>query len=339
MLLSRRKVETPKGARHYAARIEELLATRERIIVGPWLAEVGWEVMYWIPLLRWTVQRWPKLRRRAVVVSRGGVANWYQGIARDYVDVFEAYDEEAYVARLHEDRQERHELGQASEKQFAASDWDLEIADWASSRFGGGRLPMLHPSAMFADANAKKLVSLDTSGYGLWRRPKRGPLDTVLPDRYVAVRFYKSRMMQDAEFAAAAIELLAERTPVVLLNPGMSPDPNHPDFDTGADVVRLDSHLTLENNLGVQSIAMAHAGAVIGTFGGLSFVPPHYGVPSISFWATNRGPVQGYGAWRDLNKAAQLYNQPGWGGFSAAEADLDALAASLDRVLGARSEA
>jgi hypothetical protein len=196
---------------------------------------------------------------------------------------------------------------------------------------------MLHPSAMFANAKALKLVSEDTSGYGLWRRPKRGSLEKVLPERYVAVRFYQSRMMKDPDFAAAAIELLAERIPVVLLNPGMSPDPNHPDFDTGADVVRLDSHLTLETNLGVQSIAMAHAEAVVGTFGGLSFVPPHYGVPSICFWATDRGPANGRGAWRDLNKAAQLYNQPGWGGFSAAESDIDALATTIDRVLGGGS--
>jgi hypothetical protein len=195
---------------------------------------------------------------------------------------------------------------------------------------------MLHPSALFADAGAKKLVSMDTSGFKRWRRPRRGSLRQVLPRRYVAVRFYRSGMMTDAEFAAAATEFLAERVPVVLLNPGVSPDPRHPDFDTGANVVRLDSHLTLETNLAVQSVAMAHAEAVVGTFGGLAFVPPHYGVPSVCFWsATHRGePGSPRGPFRDLGIADRIYNQPGWGGFFAAKAGMDALASFFDQILG-----
>lgn len=327
--------ETPKRLRAYARHVEDLLATGERIIVGPWLAEVGWEVMYWIPLLRWTIQRWPKLQRRAVVVSRGGVAGWYRGIARDYVDLFEAYDEATFARRLDQDREQRQAAGKSTQKQGAPTDWDAEIAEWVSGRFGGGRLPMLHPSTMFGNAAAKKLVSTDTSGFVRWPRPRRGPLRGILPKRYVAVRFYKSGMMDDAEFAAAATEFLAERANVVLLNPGVSPDPRHPDFESGAEVVRLDAHLTLKTNLAVQSIAMAHADAVVGTFGGLAFVPPHYGVPSVCFWsATHRGePGNGLGPWRDLERATRIYNQPGWGGFAAARGDMDALAAAVDRVL------
>jgi hypothetical protein len=332
--LSRRQ-HPPKALRHYVARIEELLAGRERIIVGPWVAEIGWEVMYWIPLLRWTVRRWPELERRAVVVSRGGVHDWYQGLASDYVDVYEKYDEATFIARLQEDRAGRLALGQNTEKQLAVTDWEQEIADWASERFGSQRLPMLHPSALFADAGTRKQLTADTSGYALWQRPDRGVLEDVLPERYIAIRFYHSRLMRNAEFAAAATQYLAERMPVVLLNPGVKPDPKHPDFETGADVVRLGSHLTLENNLGVQSIAMAHADAVVGTFGGLSFVPPHYGVPSVCFWSTNKpiDPSSGRGAWRDRNTAAELYNRPGWGGFFSAEADMDALAGFCDRIL------
>jgi hypothetical protein len=204
-----------------------------------------------------------------------------------------------------------------------------------SGRFGDQRLPMLHPSAMYAHPNTMKRASGDASGAERWRRPKRGPLRDVLPERYVAVRFYSSRLMRDGEFAAAAIDYLSERTPVVLLNPGVTPDSKHPDFETGANVVRLDSHLTLETNLGVQSVAMAHADAVFGTFGGLSFVPPHYGVPSVCFWSTSKpvDPSSGRGAWRDRDTASRLYNQPGWGGFFSAEADMDELAAFCDRIL------
>ena len=335
-----KRQKPPKALRHYVARVEELLATRERIIVGPWVSEIGWEVMYWIPLLRWTVRQWPEFERRAVVVSRGGVADWYQGLASDYVDVYEEFDEAGFTERLKQDRAARLALGQNTEKQLAPTEWELEIADWVSGRFGGDRLPMLHPSALFADAGARKQLSIDISGCEPWTRPSRGELDGVLPDRYAAVRFYHSRLMRNAEFAAAATEFLAERMPVVLLNPGVKPDPKHPDFETGANVVRLGSHLTLANNLGVQSIAMAHADVVVGTFGGLSFVPPHYGVPSVCFWSTNKpiDPSSGRGAWRDRNHAARIYNQPGWGGFFSDEADMDTLAALCDRLLSAPRE-
>ena len=286
------------------------------------------------PLLRWTVRRWPKLQRRAVVVSRGGVAGWYRGIARSYVDLFETYDEPTFVRRLDQDRAARHASGKSTQKQTAPTDWDLEIADWVSERFGGRRLPMLHPSAMFSDAGPKKLVRMDASGFQRWRRPRRGALRGVLPEHYAAVRFYRSGMMEDEAFAAEAMEFLAARMPVVMLDPGVSPDPRHPDYDTGADVVRLGAHVTLPTNLAVQSVAMAHADVVVGTFGGLSFVPPHYGVPSVCFWsATHRGePGNGLGPWRDLELASRIYNQPGWGGYTAAPAGMDALAAALDQL-------
>jgi hypothetical protein len=291
--------------------------------------------MYWIPLLRWTAQRWPEFPRRAVVVSRGGVSGWYAGVAADYVDVYEAFDEAAFTERLRNDRAARHALGQNTEKQLAETEWELEIADWVSGRFGGGgRLPMLHPSAMFAHADVRNLLLADPSAYERWQRPERGALAEVLPERYAAVRFYQSRLMRNAEFAAAATEYLAERMPVVLLDPGVRPDPKHPDFEVGANVVRLDSHLTLETNLAVQSVAMAHADMVVGTFGGLAFVPPHYGVPSVCFWSTNKpiDPSSGRGAWRDRDIAARIYNQPGWGGFFSSEVDMDALAAVCDQI-------
>ena len=52
-------------------------AARGPIVVGPWLAEVGYEVLYWIPFLRWFWDAHGVPRERLIVVSRGGMEAVY----------------------------------------------------------------------------------------------------------------------------------------------------------------------------------------------------------------------------------------------------------------------
>ena len=42
------------------------------LIVGPWLGEVGYEILYWVPFLRWVKSYRPFDPERLVIVSRGG---------------------------------------------------------------------------------------------------------------------------------------------------------------------------------------------------------------------------------------------------------------------------
>src|SRR5262245_52592106 len=71
------------------SRIADLASGTTPIIVGPWLAEVGYEVLYWIPFLRWFQDAYGVPRRRVVVVSRGGMESAYDGLAGAYVDLFD----------------------------------------------------------------------------------------------------------------------------------------------------------------------------------------------------------------------------------------------------------
>ena len=43
------------------------------IIVGPWISEVGYEVLYWAPFLRWFVDRWRVSPSRIIALSRGKI--------------------------------------------------------------------------------------------------------------------------------------------------------------------------------------------------------------------------------------------------------------------------
>src|SRR5688572_30134906 len=84
--------------RRFARRIEALLRHDRPIIVGPWTGEVGFELLYWIPFVRWTVARYGLDPSRLTVVSRGGTASWYGTLAARYVDIFSLVTTEEFRA-------------------------------------------------------------------------------------------------------------------------------------------------------------------------------------------------------------------------------------------------
>jgi hypothetical protein len=61
----------------------ETIVNRDRLLVaGPWLSEVGFETLYWVPFLNWLKTAFHIDPSRVVAVSRGGVGSWYQGRGR-----------------------------------------------------------------------------------------------------------------------------------------------------------------------------------------------------------------------------------------------------------------
>ena len=72
----------------------------------------------------------------------------------------------------------------------------------------------------------------------------------------------------------------------MLLNTGLSID-DHEDFDpgTGMGVHTIDHLMTSTRNLEVQSAVIARSRAFVGTYGGLSYLGPFYGVPSIALFS------------------------------------------------------
>src|SRR3954453_6983298 len=72
-------------------RLAQLARGQGPIIAGPFRSEIGFEVLYWIPLLRWFVERYDIEPDRVLAVSRGGPASWYRDVAGAYADVFDHY--------------------------------------------------------------------------------------------------------------------------------------------------------------------------------------------------------------------------------------------------------
>jgi hypothetical protein len=133
-------------ARVRASRLERdlaALATGSDIIVaGPWLGEVGFELLYWVPFLAWFVDRFNVAPERLLVVSRGGIRSWYQPFAGGYREIFDYMTPDDFRAR-HDDRVAAN--GEQKQRRALAFEHDLlrELTADVTNR------SMLHPSTMY----------------------------------------------------------------------------------------------------------------------------------------------------------------------------------------------
>ena len=113
------------------------------ILVGPWLSEVGYETLYWVPFVRWFARQYHIDPARLVALSRGGVAAWYGGIVSGYVEQFDLFTPDEFAAR-NEARQR-----DGDQKQLAMGAFDEELLARARERLGIDSVHVCHPSAMF----------------------------------------------------------------------------------------------------------------------------------------------------------------------------------------------
>ena len=279
-------------------RIERELARlaqgRHPIIAGPWLSEVGFEVLYWIPFLRWLEDRYRIDPERVIAVSRGGVGDWYRGVAGRYVDIFDHVDPDTFTARNTERRATGESGGQ---KQTKSGAFDDEVLAAARRTLNIGEAAVCHPSFMYRLFNpfwfgnrALDLVMSHTRHVPL---TLERPAGLGLPERYVAAKFYTGAALPDTPAHRHALRelvgIVSRRLPVVLLDTGMATD-EHEDylFRDVPNVCSIKRHLTPSTNLGVQSAVVAGAEGFIGTCGSLAWLAPMLGVDTIAVYADER---------------------------------------------------
>ena len=133
-------------ARVHAGRLSSdlgrLAAGRDTIVVGPWLGEVGFELLYWVPFLRWFATTFHVAPERLLIVSRGGTASWYRPFAAGYRDIFDYLTPEEF-RRRHDERVAAN--GEQKQTQVLAFERQVlrELTTDVHSR------SMLHPSTMY----------------------------------------------------------------------------------------------------------------------------------------------------------------------------------------------
>jgi hypothetical protein len=278
-----------------AAHVERQLAALARderpIMAGPWLGEVGFELLYWIPFLRWFAERYEIPAERLIVVSRGGsAAAWYPTLAARSHDVLSFMSPHDF-RRKNQDRS----VGLGEQKQIASTPLDEEIVDFV--RHAEGRaVSVLHPSTMY------RLFAPYWWGHQSleWVRqyarfaPLRPPsLGVELPPSYSAVKFYFNDCFRNTPenraFVERTIRSLAEEGPVISLSTGITVDDHEPCEPDIAAMQSIRDLLTPHSNLLVQSAIVAGARRFVGTYGGFAYLAPLCGVPAVSYYTEPGG--------------------------------------------------
>lgn len=272
--------------------IERVVSGTGPIVIGPWLSEVGYEVLYWRPFLAWMVDRYRISPDRLVAVSRGGVADWYRGIAGRYVELLDLFDPEEFAVRNAARR------GSGDQKQLTAGEFDSEILQRVAARHLGGQAPRVcHPSLMFHLFRrfwfGDRSLDFFLNHMRFERMPPPAGDVAGLPLRYAAVKFYTGAAVPDAPEHRRALRGLvaraSEQMPVVVLDTGLSLD-EHRDFlfEDVPNVTLLGERLTPASNLAVQTRVIAGASLFLGTCGSLAWLAPMLGTPTIGVYADDR---------------------------------------------------
>ena len=275
-----------RADRLIAETVAAIEAASGHTVVGPWLGEVGFEVLYWIPFLHWLFERHGIAPQNVTVVSRGGAEPWYEGLCGHYVDVFDSITAEEF-------RRSTLELWAQTgglQKQVAVRSWDEQVLD-ATLGEGWRDQALLHPQLLYrlfrnVWQGALPLCDfLDRAVHRPWKVPDH---ELALPDEFTAVRFYFRDSFPDTpanrEVVHDVVERLAARRPVVLLNTGVVVD-EHLDAEPPASerILRPLVGIEAARNLAAQSAVVARATLFAGTYGGLAHLAPFYGVPTVGF--------------------------------------------------------
>ncbi len=289
------------------------------VIAGPWLSEVGYELLYWVPFLRWALETHPELEGRLHVLSRGGVERWYDGV--HYLELFDLLEPEVLQARI---EATAAEATGGLRKQMVETPLERELIEATGLAGAQSLSPALMYRAMRAMVKRRTLVDSPESRDLFRHRPLTAPdepLPIELPDEYIAARFYFRASFpetpENVRWAREALAALAEVAPVVLLNPGRQYD-DHADLaPAGGDRVVTLPEIEPRRNLAVQSAVLAGSRGYVGTYGGLAYLPCLLGVPSIGVHS-NASKFKGY----HLDLAQRVYSGDAFGALQVLDANV-----------------
>jgi hypothetical protein len=302
-------------------RLQDLRASGRPIIVGPWTGEVGFELLYWIPFVRWAIERFHLSPERITIMSRGGTQSWYGLAGVRYVDVLERRTPEALRLRMAEQK-----------KQRTVRLFDRRLIRELSADLGG-QAGVLHPSLMYSLLMPywKQKVGIEwVEQFSRFERLQPPSLpDLPLPDTFTAVRFYYSDCFPDTEANQEVVRTviggLARNGNVVVLGSGAGVD-EHRDAmvaDTPGRIQVVDHMSCPERNLEVQTAVIARASAFVGTYGGFSYLAPLCGVNTVALYSLDN--FYEY----HLDFARQLFARVGGGSLTVVDTAVRDLVAQI----------
>jgi hypothetical protein len=275
--------------------LRRLAQSGRSVITGPWLGEVGFEILYWIPFLRWAESAAGLDRSRVVALSRGGPASWYADVAARYADVFDLVTVDEFRAG---NDARRREVGE--QKQVRPTAFDAEVVARMRRSGGLGDAEQLHPSLMYRLMQPywwKHAPVEWVERHTVFSRlpaPSLPPAFGMAPRAYVAVKFYFNDCFpstpETRAFVGETIRRVSAVAPVVSLSTDLALDDHEgTPGDFGGRVRTMSGLVGVRHNLDAQTAVVANARVFIGTYGGFSYLAPFCGVPALGVYADRNG--------------------------------------------------
>jgi hypothetical protein len=271
-------------SRRHEASVARAARKGRRLLVGPFLGEVGFELLYWIPVVRRLLAEHGVPPEQVTVLTRGGAGGWYRDFAERSIDILDLVPSERYLEEL---VGRRRRGGDA--KQFFPDRFDSWLAREAIERTGDA--VVVHPLLMFSrmrfvleglEPPARATALADYRPLSWDERP----LPPACPAEFVAVKLYFSDSFPDEpasrELAAQLLEGLAEDSDVVVLTSGRQLDEHREWVPAGRRMHDSSGWVTPHDNLAVQTAIVARARALVSTYGGFSYLGPMLGVPTLA---------------------------------------------------------
>jgi ABC-type polysaccharide/polyol phosphate transport system ATPase subunit len=197
--------------------LDRFTSLEQPLIIGPCLAGTAWEVLFWLPFLKW-MRRQLGADPPATAVSRCAVGRWYEGVASSFVDIYDLIPPEQFEAC----NQERARAG--SLKQVEVSPFERELLHKASEQSGISGAEIVHPSLLLglsAEIWRGRAPLSALLERGVFERLPPSGEHLTLPDDYVAVSFFFTKHFPDAPENRAriadAVQTASARTRVVVL--------------------------------------------------------------------------------------------------------------------------
>ncbi len=269
------------------------------VVVGPWLMEIGFELLYWIPYLRAQLASLGIAKDRVIAVSRGGAESWYSDIAGRYLDILDVMTPQEFRDWTC-GQEEGGDILEGHRKPFSAGPFETAILERVLKPAGIDGYQVIMPSAMYG-----LLRNVWRSRFGSRRLerhlvPKRlvrpAPIKLPFEPPYIAVKFYNSLTFpKTPELDAIArqiVERLARNSNVVILSNAAQLD----DHDTlslggsdgGFQIFDASNLYTPRDNLAVQTALVANAQELHCTYGGFSYLGPLLGVNTVAYTGSLR---------------------------------------------------
>ncbi len=274
--------------------IAALAAGTRPIVIGPWLAEVGYEVLYWIPFLRWFQDAYGLSPDRLIAISRGGMESMYRDIAAGYADILDLMTPQQLAARNTQRRSDDEGGGQ---KQSATSGLDAELIAAVRASHRLGDVALCHPSLMFRLFRNVWHGNLPFDL--LWRRTRHvvvgrprdaaAALPASVPADFIAAKLYAGPALSPDKTTHAVVrEMVAQAAaiaPVVLLEADHGID-EHRDFDLEGipNVISARALMTPRRNLDVQLALIRGSRLFLSACGGLAWQAPFMGTPTVALY-------------------------------------------------------